>query len=127
MWRLISDGLKTTDRKIETTRLESWALPGVPDVLLYSEGGVFSLLELKVTKGRVGKLDLSPHQCAWLSRHASGPVFIVVRDSSLDIRVYSGSSAVDLRMDGLAAVEALAVFEEPYDWEAFFRLTSPAE
>jgi hypothetical protein len=50
-----------------------------------------------------------------------------VRDSSLDIRVYSGSDSVDLRMDGLAAVEALAVFEEPYDWEAFFRLTSPAE
>jgi hypothetical protein len=127
LWSLITNGLKTTDRKIETTRLESWALPGVPDVLLLSEGGVFSLLELKVTKGRAGKLDLSPHQCAWLSRHSGGPVFIIVRDSSLDIRVYSGSDAVNLRMDGLAAVEALAVFEEPYDWEAFFRLTSPAE
>ena len=127
MWGLITNGLKTTDRKIETTRLESWAIPGVPDVILCSESGVFSFLELKVTKGRAGKLSLSPHQCAWLSRHASGPVFVVVRDSSLDIRVYSGSNAVDLLMDGLAAVEALAVFEEPYDWEAFFRLTSPAE
>jgi len=84
-------------------------------------------LELKVAKSSVGKLDLSPHQCAWLSRHASGPVFIIVRDSSLDIGVYAGADAVDLRMDGLAAVEALAVFEEPYDWEAFFRLTSPIE
>jgi len=45
----------------------------------------------------------------------------------LDIRVYRGSDAVDLRMDGLAAVEALATFEEPYDWESFFRLTSPVE
>jgi hypothetical protein len=43
----------------------------------------------------------------------------------LAVRVYSGSDAVDLRMDGLAAVEALATFEEPHDWEAFFRLTSP--
>jgi hypothetical protein len=43
----------------------------------------------------------------------------------LAISVFAGSSAVDLRMDGLSAVEALAVFEEPYDWEAFFRLTSP--
>lgn len=127
MWGLITSGLKTTDRKIETTRLESWALPGVPDVLLCSEGGVFSLLELKVTKRRAGKLDLSPHQCAWLSRHSGGPVFIIVRDGSLAIRVFAGSDAVDLRMDGLAAVEALAVFEEPYNWEAFFRLTSPAE
>ena len=110
---------------METTRLESWALPGLPDVLLCSESGVFSFLELKVTKSGAGKLGLSPHQCAWLSRHASGPVFVVVRDSSLDIRVYSGSDAVDLRMDGLAAVEALAIFKEPYDWESFFRLTCP--
>ena len=97
----------------------------MPDVLLCSEGGVFSFLELKVTKSGTGKLNLSPHQCSWLSRHASGPAFIVVRDGSLDISVFSGSDAVDLRMDGLSAVEALAVFEEPYDWEAFFRLTSP--
>ena len=97
----------------------------MPDVLLCSESGVFSFLELKVTKSRVGKLDLSPHQCAWLSRHSNGPAFIVVRDRSLAIRVYSGSDAVDLRMAGLAAVEALAAFEEPYDWESFFRLTSP--
>ena len=127
MWRLISDGLKRSERKIETTRLESWAIPGVPDVLLCSEGGVFSFLELKVTKSGTGKLHLSPHQCAWLSRHSNGPAFIVVRDGSLDISVFSGSDAVDLRMDGLSAVEALAVFEEPYDWESFFRLTSPVE
>jgi hypothetical protein len=43
----------------------------------------------------------------------------------LDIRVYRGSDAVDLRMDGLAAVPPLSVFEEPYDWAEFFRLTSP--
>ena len=127
MWSLILNGLKTTGRKIETTRLESWALPGVPDVLLCSESGVFSLLELKVTKRRAGKISLSPHQCAWLSRHSGGPAFIIVRDSSLDIRVYRGSDAVDLRMDGLAAVSPLAVFEEPYDWESFFRLTSPVK
>tara|TARA_R110000822_G_scaffold155072_2_gene294877 strand:+ start:510 stop:818 length:309 start_codon:yes stop_codon:yes gene_type:complete len=102
-------------------------MPGVPDVLLCSESGVFSFLELKVSKSGTGKLDLSPHQCAWLSRHASGPTFIVVRDRSLDIRVFAGSDAVALRMDGLAAVSPLATFEEPYDWESFFRLTSPVE
>ena len=73
----------------------------------------------------MGKVDLSPHQVAWLSRHRAAPAFIAVRDGSLDIRVFSGSDAVDLRMDGLADVEALDVFEEPYDWEEFFRLTSP--
>ena len=100
-------------------------MPGIPDVLLCGESGVFSLLELKITKGRANKISLSPHQCAWLSRHSSGPCFIVVRDSSLDISVYAGSDAVSLRMDGVAAVEALAVFKEPYNWEAFFRLTAP--
>ena len=122
---MISDGLKTTGRKIETTRLESWAIPGVPDVLLCSENGVFSFLELKVTKGRANKISLSPHQCSWLSRHSNGPCFVVVRNSLLAIGVYHGSDAVALRMDGLAAVEALATFEEPYDWSKFFRLTSP--
>ena len=119
--------MKTTTRKIETTRLESWALPGVPDVLLCSESGVFSFLELKAQKSSVGKVDLSPHQVAWLSRHASGPAFIIVRDGSLAISVYTAADAVDLRMDGLAAVEALATFEEPYDWPEFFLLTSPLE
>jgi hypothetical protein len=117
--------MKQTGRKIETTRLESWALPGVPDVLLCSEGGVFSFIELKVTKGRTGKLGLSPHQCSWLSRHSGGPVFIVVRDPSLAIGVYDGADAVSLRMDGRSAVEALAVFQEPYNWEEFFALTAP--
>jgi len=117
--------MKQTGRKIETTRLESWAIPGIPDVLLFSESGVFSFMELKVTKGRANKINLSPHQCAWLSRHSSGPCFIIVRDPSLAISVYAGASAVALRMDGVAAVEALAVFQEPYDWESFFALTAP--
>ena len=82
-------------------------------------------MELKITKGRSNKLNLSPHQCAWLSRHSSGPCFIVVRDSRLAISTYAGSDAVDLRMDGLTAVPPLAVFEKPYDWVEFFKLTSP--
>tara|TARA_R100000963_G_C4622939_1_gene89931 strand:- start:512 stop:868 length:357 start_codon:yes stop_codon:yes gene_type:complete len=117
--------MKQTGRKIETTRLESWAIPGVPDVLLFSESGVFSFMELKVTKGRANKINLSPHQCSWLSRHSGGPVFIVVRDSALDISVYAAADAVSLRMDGASAVSPLAVFQEPYDWKAFFRLTAP--
>lgn len=125
LWRIISDGLKKTGRKIETTRLESWAIPGVPDVLLCSESGVFTFIELKVQKSTSGKVNLSPHQVAWMTRHRAGPAFIVVRDGSLSLHVFAGSEAVDLRMDGLASVEALAVFEEPYDWTAFFSLTSP--
>ena len=82
-------------------------------------------MELKVTKSSSDKLSLSPHQVAWLTRHASGNCFIIVRDSSLDIRVYHGADAVDLRMDGMSTVQALGVFKEPYNWEAFFDLTCP--
>jgi hypothetical protein len=117
--------LKTTGRKIEATRLESWALPGLPDVLLCSESGQFSLLELKATKARAGKLDLSPHQVAWLSRHSHSNSFIVLRDRSLDISVFAAADAVDLRMGDFTAVEALQVFSEPYCWDEFFELTCP--
>ena len=125
MWKIISDGLTRTERRIETTRLESWSLPGLPDVLLLGERGEFSFLELKAAKSFSRKVDLSPHQCAWLARHSHGPCFIVIRDSSLDIRVFRGSDAVSLRMDGASAVEALQVFKEPYDWDEFFQLTCP--
>jgi hypothetical protein len=117
--------LKTTGRKIEATRLESWALPGLPDVLLCSESGRFSCIELKATKARAGKLDLSPHQVAWLSRHSHSNSFIVLRDRSLDISVFAAADAVDLRMGDFTAVEALQVFTEPYDWPGFFELTCP--
>ena len=124
LWQLLRDGLKESGRRIETTRLESWALPGVPDVLLCSESGRFSFWELKAHKGK-GKLDLSPHQVAWLSRHSEAPVFVIVRDGALAISVFAGRDAVDLRMGGVAAVEPLAVFVEPYDWPTFFSLTAP--
>ena len=125
MWKIISDGLTRTERRIETTRLESWSLPGLPDVLLLGERGEFGFIELKAVKQFSRKVDLSPHQVAWLSRHSHGRCFIVVRDSSLDIRVFRGSDAVSLRMDGASAVEALAVFKAPYDWDEFFQLTCP--
>ena len=81
-------------------------------------------MELKVRHGK--KVKLSAHQVAWLSRHGNSNTFIVIRDPSLDINVYMGSCSVDLCMGDAAAVEALETFsEEPYDWEAFWRLTAP--
>jgi len=127
LWRVIKDGLRKTERKIETTRLESWATPGVPDVLLCDERGAFSFLELKVVKRRASKVDLSPHQCAWLSRHAHGRAFVIVREPSLAISIFPASRAVDLRMDKFATLEAMAVFEEPYNWDEFFRLICPLD
>jgi hypothetical protein len=125
LWRLISDGLKTTGRKIETSRLESWALPGLPDVLLCSEHGDFSFIELKYTKARAGKVDLSAHQCAWLTRHSHSNSYVVLRDRSLDINVFAAADAVDLRLGDFTSVPALGVYKAPYDWDEFFELTCP--
>ena len=110
---------------MELTRLESWATPGVPDVLCCAEDGAFSFIELKVMHGKSKKVALSPHQVSWQTRHGHANSFVVVRDSSLAISVYLGSCSVDLRMDGIDAVQALDVFEEPYDWQQFWRLTAP--
>ena len=123
----MSDGLRKTKRKIETTRLESWATPGVPDVLLCSETGQFSFLELKVVKRRASKDDLSPHQCAWLSRHAHSNSFIIVREPSLAISVFPASYAVDLRLDKFSDARPIQVFEGPYNWEKLFSLICPLD
>ena len=114
-----------TGRKIQTTRLESWSMPGIPDALFCSESGVFSFVELKIVRG--SKVELSPHQVSFHSRHAHASVWIATRSRDLVIRLYPGSSAVDLRLDGPSAVPPLAVFEEPYDWSAFFALICPIE
>ena len=122
----MKEGLqKTKTRRIESTRLESWATPGVPDVVLCAENGEFCFLELKIAKHK--KIDLSPHQCAWLSRHAHANCWIITRDSSLDICCYRGADVVDLRMGGVAAVEAVAIFSEDYDWEKFYTLICPLD
>jgi len=76
--------------------------------------------------GQSKKVALSPHQVAWQTRHGHANSFVVVRGADLDIGVYMGSSSTDLRMDGIDAVEAVSIFEEPYDWGRFWALTAPS-
>jgi len=96
-------------------------------VLLCNERGAFSFMELKVVKRRASKVDLSPHQCAWITRHAHGSVFVVVREPSLAISIFGAATAVDLRMDKFSTLSPLALFEEPYNWDDFFRLICPLD
>ena len=110
---------------MELTRLESRYPPGIPDVLCCAEDGAFSFLELKVMHGTSRKVTLSPHQVAWQTRHGHANSFVVIRGSDLALRVFMGSCSVDLRMDGIDSVAALAVLEEPYDWPKFWQLTAP--
>lgn len=76
-WGMMKDALKRAGWI--ATRLETWALPGVPDVLLADPQGRLALVELKVTLTR--RINLSPHQAAFLSTYGrrGAPVWILVR------------------------------------------------
>ena len=116
-------GLAQTKRKLELDRIEAFGTLGFPDVLCCNEDGLFSFLELKVQDGP--KINLSPHQGSWLSRHSHSNAFVVVRDSSLDLRVFLGGSCVDLALDDFDSISPYAKIQKPYDWEAFWELTCP--
>jgi hypothetical protein len=93
--------------------------------MLCAENGAFCFLELKVVKHK--KINLSPHQCAWMSRHGHANTWIITRDSSLTISCFRGADVVELRMGGLSAVEAGATFAEPYNFEEFYALICPLD
>jgi hypothetical protein len=124
---MMKTGLKQSSRKITATRLETWAMPGVPDVLLCDEDGNFHFVELKATAGKA--VDLRPHQVAWLSNHAHASVWVLVLKKKTKnlpqmIYLYPGSAAMDLKLEGMA-VEPLYLGEGAPDWETIWGLISP--
>tara|TARA_S200002703_G_scaffold111658_1_gene97290 strand:+ start:595 stop:936 length:342 start_codon:yes stop_codon:yes gene_type:complete len=109
------------------TRLETWAMPGVPDVLLCDEDGNFHFVELKATAGKA--VELRPHQVAWLSKHSHASVWVLVlkkKTKTLPQKVllYPGNTAMDLKLEGMA-VEPLFEAEGDPDWENILGLISP--
>jgi hypothetical protein len=78
-------------------------------------------MELKIVKRN--KANLSPHQIAWLCRHAHASCYVVALGADMVISVYNGGDAAALCVDGVAAVQVLAAFEKPYDWSSFWQLT----
>ena len=88
------------------TRLESWASQGVPDVMVLDSQSRFQLIELKNTT--TNKVTISPHQVSFLTTHAAGPVWLVVRRmraEDTDYFLFSGDQAEDVKQHGLEAVE----------------------
>jgi len=119
--------LKKSSRKIASTRLETWATPGIPDVLLCDENGKFHFVELKATSGNA--VDLRPHQVAWLSTHKNASVWVLVKklqtkNAPEQIFLFHGRDAMDLKLEGLK-VEPAIHQKEKFDWEDIFRLICP--
>jgi hypothetical protein len=83
-------------------------------------------MELKVIHGKSKKVALSPHQVAWQTRHGHANSYVVIRGSDLAIHVYRGADSTSLCMDGIDAVAAVSIFEEPYDWDKFWQSTAPS-
>ena len=136
--------MKRTGRDLKATRLETWAMPGVPDVVLCDESGKVHFIELKATAGNA--VDLRPHQVAWLTNHGHASVWVMVKkrptkNAPEQLFVYRGSGAVDLRMEGLNGSVEPAYHEESasgpargrpkesfaggFDWDAIFSVICP--
>ena len=74
LWQMVKKNITS----IHWTRLESWSMPGVPD--LYGiQDGISVFVELKVTKSN--KIALSPFQHNWLYSHylQGGRSFIMLQ------------------------------------------------
>ena len=126
-WRQMKTGMEKTKRNIKATRLETWAMPGVPDVVLLDEFGQFHFVELKATAGNA--VDLRPHQVAWLTNHGHGSVWVMVKKHKTknlpeQFFLYKGADAVDLKMEGLK-VDPYHHVEGRVDWSEIFSLICP--
>ena len=127
----MKSALEKSQKKFEHTRLETWAMPGVPDVVLCDEGGHFHFVELKATPSN--SVELRPHQVSWLSRHKHASTWVLVlrtagrgtrtnKDPTPEsVSLYLGSDAVDLKWYGLR-VEPVYRSEGKVDWEEIFDL-----
>jgi Holliday junction resolvase len=112
---------------LTTTRIETWAVPGIPDVLACDEDGLFHFIELKATGGNA--VELRPHQISWLSRHARSSVWVAVqkmktKNEPQQFFLFHGSKAMDLRFEGLK-VEPDYHSVWPPNWDEVWGLISP--
>ena len=122
-------GMKNSKRNFQATRLETWATPGVPDVVLLDEKGNFHFIELKATSSKA--VDLRPHQVAWLGNHKHGSVWVLVKKlktKKLDqqLFLFDGSDAMDLKLEGLKFTPKLHQIKD-FDWSEVFNLISPID
>ena len=109
-----------------TTRVETWATPGIPDIDICDEYGRFHKVELKVTEGN--KVELRPHQVSYLTRHKHASVWILVRKgltkTNYELSLYRGEQAVDVCMDGLKTEPVLRL-DTPENWDALWDTIAP--
>lgn len=118
-YRQMKDGITKLPRKVILTRIETWASAGVPDLMICDEEGHFHFIELKNTS--TNAVELRPHQVAWACRHGHASSWILVRKQTSakadqELYLFNGHHAVELRMEGLQAVEPVCHQVKKFDW-----------
>jgi len=124
----VKEAAQRTRKKWNLTRIENYIGAGIPDVLICDERGEFHLVELKFTTSN--RVELRPAQVAWLTKHQHGSCWILIKRQTkptepAECLLYPANAAVDLKMDGIEAVEPLFRCQQPFHWETVFDLISP--
>ena len=89
---------------LKSTRIESTATAGVPDLCVCDRQGLFHFIELKVITAY--KVGLRPHQISWLTRHAHGSAWVLIRkqknaETPAELFLYQGQDAIELAEVGV--------------------------
>ena len=92
--------VKRAHPKILWHRIENIAIPGMPDVLGYTEKFFYFTVEFKVTRGN--KLKFSPHQIAYHVAHPHNSFILAEHLGSGSLKLYEGSVIRELAACGLA-------------------------
>lgn len=127
VWQDFKKALSKNVKIRSYTRLETWAMPGVPDVVFCDLDGNFHFVELKSVSGSIVKL--SPHQVAWLTKHSHASVWVIAKKKATktkkaEIFLYHSSQAVDVSFDGLSVAPKHRSTSEDYDSILSFILKS---
>ena len=91
--------VKRANPKILWHRIENIAIPGMPDVLGYTEKFFYFTVEFKVTRGN--KLKFSPHQIAYHVAHPHNSFILAEHLGSGTVKLYEGSVIRELDACGL--------------------------
>ena len=132
-WKRLKKRIDTSYECPTVTRIENSSTPGVPDLLLMDSYKNLHLIELKVCTGN--KVNISPHQVSFATRHANARVWLLVevqKSEGNKCYLYRANSVMKLAEHGLKEVAPDLIFDLVEDFETFIywiktskRLDSP--